>query len=117
MHFFSYKFYNEIKKMIKIKPTSKQFLSANQKAYNIWKSIEEKDYEIDKLEGMLSYRSCERRYYVALNPSNEAYVVCPNGSIINQATGMFTFEAKEDAELFILKMGKSINYLFPKCLN
>lgn len=103
--------------MIKIRPTLKQFLSANQKAYNIWKSIEEKDYEIDKSEEMLKYRSSKRSYYVAIAPSGEASVVCPHGSMINQATGMFSFDTKENAELFMKKMGKSIYQLFPKVLN
>lgn len=103
--------------MIKIKPTLKQFLSASKKAYNIWKLIEEKDYEIDKSEEMLEYRSSKRNYYIAINPSNEVYVVCPDGSMINQATGMFSFDTKENAEFFIEKMGKSIYYLFPKALN
>lgn len=103
--------------MVKIKPTLKQFIKANEKAYKLWYSIESKSYKIDKKEEMLGYRSSKRDYYVALNPSNEAYVCCPDGSRINQSTGMFAFDTKEDAEFFIIKMGKSINYLFPKCLN
>jgi len=94
----------------KFSVTEQEFITAQRKAFKIWKQLLSKepkwafDYGLNK------------NNYVALaeNPKPHFYTVCHEPTTINTATGMFRFPNEKVADKFIAKMGASIKHLCPK---
>lgn len=96
----------------KLFSTEIQFLNAQKKAFRLWDKLHKEMYTLYKKDGSRPFFNSW--YYIAINPSGEAYVVCHEVNKINTATGMFRFYSNEMAEKFIKEMGSSIYKLFPK---
>jgi hypothetical protein len=96
----------------KFSVSEKQYLSAQKKAYKIWKELLEK-------QPKWTFDNClDKGNYVALaeRPKRRFYTVCEMPATINTATGMFRFPNTEISDKFIKKMGKSLKYLFPEII-